>query len=79
MNQKSQNIKQQQKILTEINKNVVETPLKQIKNKIVVDEAIIKKEVEQQLKIKDEPKNKILTDEQQRIKHETKKILKRIL
>jgi pantothenate kinase len=42
-------------------------------NKIVV-ETPIKKEVEQQLKIKDEqPKNKILTDEQQKIKHETKK------
>jgi hypothetical protein len=52
--------KQQQEIIKKINKIVVENP--------------IKKEVEQQLKIKDEqPKNKILTDEQQRIKHETKK------
>ena len=52
--------KQQQEIIKKINKIVVENP--------------IKKEVEQQLKIKDEqPKNKILTDEQQKIKHETKK------
>ena len=52
--------KQQQEIIKKINKIVVETP--------------IKKEVEQQLIIKDEqPKNKILTDEQQKIKHETKK------
>ncbi len=57
---------QQQKILTEINKNVVETPLKQVKNKIVVDEAIIKNKVEP-------PKNTKLTDEEQNIKHENKK------
>ena len=51
--------KQQQEIIKKIKKIVVENP--------------IKTEVEQQLKIKDEqPKNKILTDEQQRIKHETK-------
>ena len=57
---------QQQKILTEINKNVVETPLKQVKNKIVVDEKPLIKLVEQ-------TKNKKLTDEEQNIKHESKK------
>ena len=57
---------QQQKILTEIKKNIVETPLKQVKNKIVVDEKPIKKEVEP-------PKNKILTDEQQEKRHNNKK------
>ena len=57
---------QQQKTLTEINKNVVETPLKQVQNKIVVDEKLIKKEVEP-------PKTKILTDEQQEKRHNNKK------
>ena len=42
------------------------TPLKQIKNKIVVDEALIEKEV-------DPSKTKKLTDEEQNIKHENKK------
>ena len=41
---------QQQKILTEINKSVVETPLKQVKNKIVVDEKPLIKLVEQSIK-----------------------------
>lgn len=55
---------QQQKILNEINKNEVKTPLKQV-NKISVENTTIKKEVEQ-------PKNKILTDEQQEKRHNNK-------
>ena len=57
---------QQQKILTEINKNVVETPLQQVENKIVVDEKLIKKEVEP-------TKNKKLTEEQQEQRRNNKK------
>ncbi len=49
---------QQQKISSVIIKNVVETPLKQIKNKIVVDEAIIIKEVEQNKNKNELMKNK---------------------
>ncbi len=55
----------QQKILTEINKNVVETPLKQVK-KFVVDEKLIKKEVEP-------PKIKKLIVEQQEKRHNNNK------
>ena len=57
---------QQQLILNEINKNIVETPLKQVKNKIVVDEKLNKKEVES-------PKNKKLTNDQQEQRHNNKK------
>ncbi len=47
-------------------KNIVETPLKQVKNKIVVDEKLNKKEVEP-------IKNKKLTDDQQEQRRNSKK------
>ena len=63
---------QQQKILTEINKNVVESPSKN-KN-YVIDEKPLIKVVEQPLiKQVEKTKNKKLSDEEQKTKHENKK------
>ena len=63
---------QQQKILNEINKNVVETPLN-FKDDII-NEKTLKKVVEQPLiKQVEKTKNKKLSDEEQKIKHENKK------
>jgi hypothetical protein len=61
MQDKEPEPQQQQKILTEIDKNVV-------------DETLIKKEVEQPLiKQVEKTKNKKLSDEEHQIKHENKK------
>ena len=62
---------QKQQILTEINKNVVESPLKQVKNKILFDEQPLIKLVEQ-------TKNKKLSDEEQKL-NKIKKVFERIL
>jgi len=63
---------QQQKILTEINKNIVETSSKNKNN--IIDETQLIKVVEQPLiKQVEKTKNKKLSDEEQKIKHENKK------
>jgi hypothetical protein len=63
---------QQQKILNEINKNVVETPLK-FKDDIINEKSLIKVVEQPLIKQVEKTKNKKLSDEEQKIKHENKK------
>ena len=63
---------QQQKILNEINKNVVETPLK-FKDDTINEKSLIKVVEQPLIKQVEKTKNKKLSDEEQKIKHENKK------
>ena len=63
---------QQQKILNEINKNVVETPLK-FKDDIINEKSLIKVVEQPLIKQVEKTKNKKLSDEEQKQRHENKK------